>query len=396
LSSTDAQPQPKIFYHAVEEDSSSKATFLVISNDNTERNLIWLVCLKEIFAKQLPKMPREYIVRLLFDRQHQSLLCLEGDQVVGGISFKPYPEQRFGEIAFCAVSATHQVKGFGTRLMNHLKEYVKRVNLTHFLTYADNFAIGYFKKQGFSSSISMPKERWVGYIKDYDGGTLMKCVINPSIDYFHIPRLIKRQRAYLLDRITQAKHLQQDQVYPGLNHMLKAPLHHIDDPYTQIPGLKEAGWTRPILQPQQQNSNSSNITPVAAVARALISGVAGAELQSALRGVVDQVASHKDSWPFHEPVPPSVVDYLDVVTEPIDLSLIRARVNSLQYTLAGSLRRDLQLMLDNCRTYNRPDTTYYRAAQGLQKLVNDIFGDIPIVERSTQLISSSSSAVSVA
>ena len=26
-----------------------------------------------------------------------------------------------GEIAFCAVAATEQVKGYGTRLMNHLK-----------------------------------------------------------------------------------------------------------------------------------------------------------------------------------------------------------------------------------------------------------------------------------
>lgn len=31
--------------------------------------------------------------------------------------------------------------------MNHVKECVKRCGITHFLTYADNFAIGYFKKQ---------------------------------------------------------------------------------------------------------------------------------------------------------------------------------------------------------------------------------------------------------
>ena len=29
--------------------------------------------------------------------------------------------QGFGEIAFCAVTAMEQVKGFGTRLMNHTK-----------------------------------------------------------------------------------------------------------------------------------------------------------------------------------------------------------------------------------------------------------------------------------
>jgi len=32
--------------------------------------------------------------------------------------------------------------------MNHLKDYVKQsTKCMHFLTYADNYAIGYFKKQ---------------------------------------------------------------------------------------------------------------------------------------------------------------------------------------------------------------------------------------------------------
>jgi hypothetical protein len=27
----------------------------------------------------------------------------------------------------------------------------------------------------------MPRERWIGYIKDYDGGTLMECRINNKV-----------------------------------------------------------------------------------------------------------------------------------------------------------------------------------------------------------------------
>lgn len=357
--------EPHIFYHATD---NHKAKFIVISNDNSERNLVHLVCLKEIFSKQLPKMPREYIVRLLFDRQHQSLLCLDGNQVVGGISFKPYPEQRFGEIAFCAVSATHQVKGFGTRLMNHLKEYVKRVGLTHFLTYADNFAVGYFKKQGFSSHISMPRERWEGYIKHYDGGTLMECVVNPKIDYFSIPALIKKQKAFLLEKILEVK--KTDKIYPGLDKLLD--VEKLDDPYTQIPGIKEAGWVKPVLQANDETSGASAVD----VTRVLLSGVAGAELQTALKGVLSQVANHKESWPFHEPVPPSVPDYLEVIKEPIDLSQIRGRINAGYYQSPGGLRRDLQLMCNNCTTYNHYDTSYYKAGVSLQKLIAEIFGDI--------------------
>lgn len=56
--------------------------------------------------------------------------------------------QRFGEIAFCAITADEQVKGYGTRLMNHLKQFAREEDgLTHFLTYADNNAVGYFIKQ---------------------------------------------------------------------------------------------------------------------------------------------------------------------------------------------------------------------------------------------------------
>lgn len=60
--------------------------------------------------------------------------------------------QRFGEIAFCAITADEQVKGYGTRLMNHLKQHARDFDgLTHFLTYADNNAVGYFIKQvGFA------------------------------------------------------------------------------------------------------------------------------------------------------------------------------------------------------------------------------------------------------
>lgn len=101
------------------------------------------------------------------------MAALKDGKVVGGICFRPYFQQRFAEIAFCAITASEQVKvrcrglrwrpaassrrhpvpspprgqGYGTRLMNHVKECVKRYGITHFLTYADNFAIGYFKKQ---------------------------------------------------------------------------------------------------------------------------------------------------------------------------------------------------------------------------------------------------------
>jgi histone acetyltransferase len=62
--------------------------------------------------------------------------------------------------------------------MSHVKDYFKsHYNGLHFLTYADNYAIGYFKKQGFTTDITLDKNLWVGYIKDYEGGTIMQCTM---------------------------------------------------------------------------------------------------------------------------------------------------------------------------------------------------------------------------
>ena len=104
-------------------------------------------------------MPKEYIVRLVMDRGHRSMVLLKGTTkptVIGGITYRPYYRQKFGEIAFCAIMATEQVKGYGTRLMNHLKDYATNdENITHFLTYADNNAVGYFAKQGFTKELML-------------------------------------------------------------------------------------------------------------------------------------------------------------------------------------------------------------------------------------------------
>lgn len=87
-----------------------------------------------------------------------------------------------------------ECQGYGTRLMNKLKTHSQSVDIEYFLTYADNNAIGYFRKQGFSNSPKMPRSRWRGYIKDYDGGTLMECYINKTIDFNNIYYDVKKQK----------------------------------------------------------------------------------------------------------------------------------------------------------------------------------------------------------
>lgn len=48
--------------------------------------------------------------------------------------------------------------------------------------------------QGFSKEIKIPKSKYVGYIKDYEGATLMGCELNPRIPYTEFSVIIKKQK----------------------------------------------------------------------------------------------------------------------------------------------------------------------------------------------------------
>ena len=50
----------------------------------------------------------------------------------------------------------------------------------------------------FSKECKMPSERWKGYIKDYEGGTMMECHVHPTIDYSKISEIIKRQKEFVI------------------------------------------------------------------------------------------------------------------------------------------------------------------------------------------------------
>ncbi|GJZ29596.1 histone acetyltransferase GCN5 isoform X2 [Tanacetum coccineum] len=49
-------------------------------------------------------------------------------------------------------------------------------------------------KSGFTKDIFLEKERWHGYIKDYDGGILMESKSDPKLPYIDLSTMIHRQR----------------------------------------------------------------------------------------------------------------------------------------------------------------------------------------------------------
>ncbi|XP_044779887.1 histone acetyltransferase KAT2B isoform X4 [Bubalus bubalis] len=209
-----------------------------LSQKPNKKVLMWLVGLQNVFSHQLPRMPKEYITRLVFDPKHKTLALIKDGRVIGGICFRMFPSQGFTEIVFCAVTSNEQVKGYGTHLMNHLKEYHIKHDILNFLTYADEYAIGYFKKQGFSKEIKIPKTKYVGYIKDYEGATLMGCELNPRIPYTEFSVIIKKQKE-IIKKLIERKQAQIRKVYPGLS-CFKDGVRQI--PIESIPGIRETGW----------------------------------------------------------------------------------------------------------------------------------------------------------
>jgi len=112
-----------------------------------------------------------------FSREHRSLVLLIDNKVYGGVTFKTWRQKRFIEIAFFALSYILQGQGYGTILMNHLKQLTKTEGIRYFLTYADNTAIGFFRKQGFSDKITFDSRKWKRFIKFYTDSTLMQFTI---------------------------------------------------------------------------------------------------------------------------------------------------------------------------------------------------------------------------
>ncbi|MBE7182435.1 MAG: hypothetical protein INR71_14730, partial [Terriglobus roseus] len=114
---------------AVAEEREGVIEFRVVNNDGAPESSMIMTGLKNIFQKQLPKMPKDYIARLVYDRTHVSMAIVKptrdhagrkldnaGLEVVGGITYRPFVARGFAEIVFCAISSDQQVKGYGAHL----------------------------------------------------------------------------------------------------------------------------------------------------------------------------------------------------------------------------------------------------------------------------------------
>ncbi|KAK3816323.1 MAG: histone acetyltransferase [Benniella sp.] len=336
---------------AVLEERQGLIEFRVFTNDGTRESMILLTGMKNLFQKQLPKMPREYIARLVYDRNHYSMAIVKAPLIVlGGITYRPFNHRKFAEIVFCAITSTEQVKGYGSHLMNHLKDYIsENTDVRHFLTYADNYAIGYFKKQasGFTKDITLDRSIWMGYIKDYEGGTIMQCTMVPRVRYLDGNTLLQTQRRAVISKIKEVSrsHI----IYPGLQ-VFKNGAKEVNP--MDVPGIKESGW-----DPEMET-----------MPRVPVHG----PYYNAMKHIVAELIKDASSWPFLHPVDvEAVTDYYSYIKDPMDLSTLESNVDADVYETLDDFAKDCKKIFDNCRLYNGESTPYVKCANKLEKVFKD-------------------------
>ncbi|KAL7744169.1 hypothetical protein ACLKA6_009144 [Drosophila palustris] len=316
-----------------------------------------LIKLQSLFFHHLPKMPRDYVSKMVFDPKQKNLALIKLKQTVGGICFRSFPSQGFTEIVFCAVSISEQTRGYGTHLMNHLKDYVVPRGIKNLLTFADLNAIGFFKKQGFTQEIRLARPVYEGYIQEYNGAILMHCELHPSIVYTEFTSIVQQQ-SKILKEIIQEKQTGSQETRRGLV-CFKEGLRAI--PVEAIPGLREAGWKPKIntnTNRKASNNNGNNIDEL----------VDPSKLLTVLTCVLQAVRRHPLALAFINPVNErDAPNYNKVVKYPMDLSTVGQRLSRGYYKTLRLFMADMARIFSNCRLYNGADTENYCQANVLER-----------------------------
>lgn len=340
---------------AVAEERNGIIEFRVVNNDGKPDSTIILTGLKCIFQKQLPKMPKDYIARLVYDRTHLSLAIVKNPtEVMGGITYRPFKGRQFAEIVFCAVSSDQQVKGYGAHMMNHLKDYVKATSdVMHFLTYADNYAIGYFKKQGFTKEITLDKPKWMGYIKDYEGGTIMQCTMLPRIRYLEAGRMLVKQKEVVMAKIRSISKSHIAHKPPADWRNGVKPI----DPMS-VPAIKASGWSKDMDLLARAPKHGPNY--------------------NTLLHLLNDMQNNSNAWPFQQPVnKDDVPDYYEVIKYPMDLGTMEEKHEQDAYPNPEDFIKDARMIFINCRKYNNETTPYAKSAHRLEKFMWGKIKDVP-------------------
>jgi hypothetical protein len=179
-----------------------KFQFKIIQNDKILQNMNSLLSLKILYEKQLPNLPRQYISKFVLNRNNESIIIKKfiGKKftIIGGCSFRFFKHQQLLELVFFAIKTKEQIKGYGSFLIFVLKHYANFLGFKFIITCADNNAMHFFYKQGFSPYVTSPSFFWTGFIRDYVEITLMEFVLFPKFNYLSIVYFLLIQKLSLI------------------------------------------------------------------------------------------------------------------------------------------------------------------------------------------------------
>merc|ERR1712004_821036 len=92
------------------------------------------------------------------------------------------------------------------------------------------------------------------------------------------------------------------------------------------------------------------------------------QLYTAIKNVLQHMKGHSSAWPFQKPVEKAEApDYYEHIKYPMDLKTMGERLRNRYYVHKRLFAADMNRMIINCRSYNSPETEYYKCANAMEK-----------------------------
>lgn len=92
------------------------------------------------------------------------------------------------------------------------------------------------------------------------------------------------------------------------------------------------------------------------------------------RPILDQLIEIDANDFFMNPVTSEEApDYASIIDKPMYFSKIQNKLDAHEYTRLDEFKADVELIWENCMTYNTPSSKYYRVACKLKKTANELF-----------------------
>uniref|UniRef100_A0A0X3NSX6 Peregrin n=1 Tax=Schistocephalus solidus TaxID=70667 RepID=A0A0X3NSX6_SCHSO len=93
-----------------------------------------------------------------------------------------------------------------------------------------------------------------------------------------------------------------------------------------------------------------------------------------LKKTLEKLQAKDSRQIFAEPVSRDIApDYYSVIEDPMDFSTMRKKLNDHEYLSVADMEEDFNRIVNNCCSYNAPDTVYYRTALQLSSYASEVF-----------------------